>query len=212
MKSKKKLALASAIVAVAVFAAGATLAWLTDTTQTVVNTFTVGNVDIDLTETWNTDSNDDGENDCWTAKMIPGTTVTKDPVVTVEGGSEACWLFVKVKKDGGVVTVGEKQMSFDNFMSYAIITGEDGWRLLESTDDGDVYYREVAASNGEQNFHVLVDDEVSINTTVTKAMLDALTESLKISDDNQPTLSFTAYAVQMSGFEDNAAGAWNEVK
>lgn len=84
MKSKKKLALASAIVAVAVFAAGATLAWLTDKTETITNTFTVGNVDISLEETTSD------------YKMVPGNTIAKDPKITVEAGSEACWLFVKI--------------------------------------------------------------------------------------------------------------------
>ena len=30
--------------------------------------------------------------------MIPGKTLAKDPMVTVEAGSEACYLFVKVEE------------------------------------------------------------------------------------------------------------------
>ena len=63
---------------------GGSLAWLVDQTDPVKNTFTVGDINIDLTET-TTDY-----------KMVPGNTIAKDPTVTVKADSEASWLFVKV--------------------------------------------------------------------------------------------------------------------
>ena len=86
MKKKGWLSVV-ALVLVLCCAVGGTLAWLTDTTDPVTNTFTVGDIDIDLTESDHLD-----------LKMIPGRTITKDPKVTVKAGSEACWLFVKVQK------------------------------------------------------------------------------------------------------------------
>ena len=71
---------------------GTTLAFLVDKTDPIVNTFTVGNVDIELTETDGNGNNVTGNE----YKLIPGHTYTKDPTVTVKKGSEACWLFVKV--------------------------------------------------------------------------------------------------------------------
>lgn len=75
---KKTFIIALCLALVVAFAAGGAIAWLTATTGTVTNTFTVGNIDIDLTET-TTDY-----------KMVPGNTIAKDPKVTVKAGSEAC--------------------------------------------------------------------------------------------------------------------------
>ena len=79
MKNKKKTLLMSlAAVLLVVSGVFGTLAWLTDSTDSITNTFTVGNIDIDLTETLPTDR---------TAKMVPGHTIKKDPKVTVTAGS-----------------------------------------------------------------------------------------------------------------------------
>ena len=175
---KKKILVACLCVALAVLTiAGTTLAYLTATTGPVTNTFTVGNIDITLAET-KTDF-----------KMVPGSTIDKDPKVTVKAGSEACWLFVKV----------EKSTNLDRFIAYTI---DSGWTALSGVNG--VYYREVSAAATDTNFSVLAGDQVTVNTTVTKAMMDALTQS------TYPTLTFTAYAVQKAGFDTETA-AWAEV-
>ena len=177
---KKKFALSIAAIALVICCAvGGTLAWLTDKTGPVTNTFTVGNIDITLAETTGN-----------SYKMVPGNTITKDPKVTVEGGSEACWLFVKVEKS-----------NFDNFMTYTI---DSGWTAL--TDVDGVYYREVAASDNDQAFAVLANNQVTVKDTVTKADMDGLTSS----GATLPTLTFTAYAVQEANIAD-AATAWAKV-
>ena len=123
-----------------------TLAWLTDQTAEVKNTFTVGDINIGLTET-TTDY-----------KMVPGNTIAKDPTVTVKANSEACWLFVKVTKSENL----------DTFITYAIA---EGWTALPGVDG--VYYREVPASAADQTFSVLADNAVTVNSDVTKEMLTA---------------------------------------
>ena len=174
---KKKLTTVLAIVLVVALSVAGTYAYLTDKTAQVVNTFTVGNVNITLAET---------TGDSY--KMVPSTPIHKDPKVTVKADSEACWLFVKVVKSD----------NFDDFMTYDMATG---WTKLEEG----VFYRQVAASAADQDFAVLANDTVSVKSDVTKAMMDGLT------DATRPTLTFTAYACQTAGFEDNAAGAWAEV-
>ena len=72
---KKKLTTVLAIVLVVALSVAGTYAYLTAKTAQVVNTFTVGNVNIDLTEK-TTDY-----------KMVPGTTINKDPKVTVKADS-----------------------------------------------------------------------------------------------------------------------------
>ena len=154
-----------------------TLAWLTDTTAPVVNTFTVGDINITLTESEN-------------LKMVPGRTITKDPKVTVKEGSEACWLFVKVVKSE----------NFKDFMTY---DKADGWTLLKTEGNTEVYYREVAATTADTDISVLKDNKVTVRDTVTKTMLEGV-------KTNAPTLTFTAYAVQKEGIND-ADTAWRKV-
>ena len=203
MRKTSKPLIVAMCALVAALGVNATYAWLTDTTEAVTNTFTVGNVDIDLEETTGDEY-----------KMVPGTILIKDPKVTVEAGSEDCWLFVEVEKVGGVVSWTEEDAegveivqnrTFDHFVDYEIA---DGWIELE---DG-VYYREVAASNADQLFPVLKDNRVVVLDTVTKQMMDAFDANGdgSLGEDEQanlPRLTFTAYAVQRAGIE-SAADAW----
>ena len=97
---KKKILVACLCVALAVLTvAGTTLAYLTDSKE-VKNTFTVGKVKIALDEAKvDTDGTPvEGakrvtENEY---KLMPGHTYVKDPTVTVLGGSEDCYVRMKV--------------------------------------------------------------------------------------------------------------------
>jgi len=179
---KKRISLVMALALVLTCVIGGTLAWLTSKTAEVKNTFTVGDIDIALTET-TTDY-----------KMVPGNTIAKDPKVTVVKESEACWLFVKV----------DESTNFGDFMTYEIA---DGWTQL--TVDGveveGVYYREVDATTADTDFAVLKDNQVTVSSEVTKTQLNALTT------DTYPTLTFTAYAIQKDNNFTTAEAAWAEV-
>lgn len=142
---KKTLALVLALTLLVAGVVGGTLAWLTDQTTEVKNTFTVGDINIGLTET--------------TAdyKMVPGNAIAKDPTVTVKANSEACWLFVKVTESENL----------DTFITYAIA---EGWTALPGVDG--VYYREVPASAADQTFSVLADNAVTVKSDVTRTMLE----------------------------------------
>lgn len=184
MKVKKALVLLVAVALVVGGAVGGTLAWLTAQTGEVKNTFTTSDVDIGLTETTGGEAKE--------FKMVPGCTIAKDPKVTVKGGSEKCWLFVKV----------EKSANFDTFMEYVI---SNGWQAL--TDVAGVYYREVEASADDQPFGILEGDEVTVKDTVTKKQMNDLTA------ETYPTLTFTAYACQFAKGEESftAADAWAQL-
>ena len=156
---------------------GGTLAWLADSTGPVTNTFTVGDIDITLVETTED------------YKIVPGVNIAKDPKVTVKANSEACWLFVKI----------EESANWPDELTYAVATG---WEELE----GGVYYRQVGASEKAQEFYVLAGEGVYANGMVTVS--DTLTKSeLQELASNNPTLTFTAYAVQQEGVA-NAETAW----
>lgn len=169
----------SMMMVVAMASVGVTVAWLTDATTAITNTFTAGNIDITLSESASATN----------YKMVPGSSVAKDPKVTVEGGSEDCWLFVKLTKS---TTTDSSKAAFDDYMTYTIA---DGWQEL--TTGSGVYYREVAANADDQTFEVLSGNQVTVKSEVTKAQMDAIS---KIGDvDNtskRPTLTVQAYACQ----------------
>ena len=166
------------VLVVAVASVGGTIAWLTATTDPVVNTFTVGDINIELNETTTN------------YKMVPGNTIAKNPKVTVEAGSEACWLFVKI----------EESANLSNFITYSVDEGVDKWTKLTGVDN--VYFREVpATTTSAAEFYVLTNNQVTVKDTVTKTMMNDLT------DATRPTLTFTAYAVQKDNIAD-AATAW----
>ncbi|MBE5781540.1 MAG: hypothetical protein E7328_06970 [Clostridiales bacterium] len=179
----------SLMVAVVLFVCGivgGTLAWLTDKTESVDNTFTVSGIDITLVESAGGDEKE--------FQMIPGHTIEKDPKVTVVEGSEDCWLFVKVKESANL----------DDYISYEIA---EGWEPVAGTTD--VYARKVLKTDAVKAFSVLKDDKVTVNPGVTKQMMDAL------KDGNLPELSFTAYACQYMKDNNNAftaAEAWEKLQ
>ena len=175
---KKKVLSIVAVVLVLCCAIGGTLAWLTDKTDPVVNTFTVGDINIELAESENLD-----------LKMVPGNTITKDPFITVKANSEKCWLFVKV----------DKSANYGDFLTdYQMAAG---WTALDDQDG--VYYQIVNASTANQVFNVLLNNQVTVKDDVTKAQM----EGIKNNTTAAPTLTFTAYAVQFDNVA-TAADAW----
>ncbi len=161
-----------------------TLAWLIDDTDPITNTFTPSNIEVELTEEFNTDSNDDSTNDKWEGKLIPGTTLDKKATVTVDNDID-CYVFVKV----------EKSANLDTFIEWNIA---EGWTLLEEG----VYYRTVAADAAVKSFDVVKDNTVTVRESVGKAEMATLT-----SPELYPKLTFTAYAAQQSGLDVEAAWA-----
>lgn len=190
MKRTKKLVAMIAVALTLCMAIGGTLAYLTDTTKEVKNTFTIGDVEITLAETkGNVDteaSTDDLE--VRKFKIVPGQDVEKDPKVSVDDKSEDCWLFVEITASDDYGTV---------FSEYEIA---DGWTQVTGTEN--VYCRKVLSTDTVRTFSVLKGDKLTVLSTVTNDTLETA----------NPTLTFKAYAIQMDGFEENAAGAWNALK
>ncbi len=170
------------VLVVAVASVGGTIAWLTDKTAPVTNTFTVGDINIELTETERT------------YKIVPGVEIPKDPKVTVKANSEACWLFVKVEEANWL-----SAMESDTTTRKVKYDIADGWQLVP--EQTNVYYREVNATTADADFAVLKGNKVTVSENLTKNDIKDITTN--------PTLTFTAYAIQKEGF-DTAAAAWAE--
>lgn len=90
MKKKSIVILVTAVVLMLSVSAGGMLAYFSDT-KTATNTFTVGNVNIELDETeWNSSE---------AHVIVPGTSFAKNPVVTVLSGSQESYVRMLVTVD-----------------------------------------------------------------------------------------------------------------
>ena len=151
---KKYIGLVLAVALLITVSVGVTVALLVASSNPVVNTFTIGSVNISMEES---------TGDVYT--MIPGTPVPKDPTVTVSANSEGCWLFVQVGKEN----------DFDAFCEYEIASG---WSVLDG--QADVFYRLVDKSSSNQTFSVLKDDSIYIKDSLTEEQLDAVANHPKL--------------------------------
>lgn len=181
--SGKALAVLVAVVLLIGCAVGGTVAWLVAKGGTIENTFTVGNINVILSETTGTSYH-----------IVPGVNIPKDPKAQVKAGSEACYLFVKVVEENWPAFTEEDRTT--RKVDYKLA---EGWIELEPG----VYYREVDKSTANQDFPILKDNQVTVSANLTKGELDTV--------NTEPKLTFTAYAVQKEGVN-SASEAWNLAK
>lgn len=171
-----------------------TVAWLTATSDPVTNTFTVGDIQIDLKETWNTDTNNDKVNDAWKGKVVPGGSESKDPKVTVKAGSEKCYVYVTVENN---LVIGSDTVATVNIDSTK-------WSVVETKGNKTLYryYTVVDASTADQ--------ECAVFTTVSYDG-DKITKS-NIAQLKDKTIVINSFAHQSDNttqtVADTAAKAW----
>lgn len=92
MKKRSILLTALALVLVAGISIGGTMAYFQAESEDLVNTFTVGNVDISLNEpTWFAPGGSD-----IAADMTPSQKANKDPFITNESDSNACYARLRI--------------------------------------------------------------------------------------------------------------------
>lgn len=178
-----------------VVAVGGTVAWLTASTETIKNTFTTAGVDITLTETFNTDTDNDNVKDAWSAQLIPGQTYTKNPVVTVLDTTDVdIYLFVKFEETNTPST----------YLTYtSTLTAANGWTQGNDTEIPDnVWYREVKAADTTKSWKLLDGDKVTVKSE--------LTNDTMASANATPELKYTAYAIQKDNVG-TVAEAWAKI-
>lgn len=238
MKTKKKALLMtlSAVLLVTVSVFG-TMAYLTDN-DTVTNTFTVGNVKLELDEAnVNTDgtyvTNHDSRVKENSYHLIPGHTYIKDPTVTVKANSEDAYvrMFVKVEGIDQLKAALPKETNstyYDTngiFLLAKLCVDKEGnctwdsktWlpagyeETVKQVDD------ETSISVGTYEFRYKNIVEKSATDTVLRDLFEAITVPGSIDNAHLAKLQdtfkivVTAQAIQADGF-DTAADAWAEFK
>lgn len=211
-KTRKILAMAACAILLVCISVGATVAYLT-ATDTVTNTFTVGNIQIKLDEAKaNTDGTLVAGADRVKAnsyKLLPGHPYNKDPMVTVLSGSEPAYIKMTVtfNKANELDTI----FAPDGANMIAIFEGYDNdqWTLKNNTKDAEKDTRTyefwytgtdngiVNALNGDVALDALFD-KIVVPGTITKEQLATIAGM---------TITVNAYAIQADGFA-NAEAAW----
>lgn len=214
---KRTIALLMAAVMAFGITVGGTIAWLSDASTVVTNTFTVGDINIVLNET-DTDNdtittdnitvNDVVRDQANEYKLIPGNSYVKDPKITVTKGSEECYIFIKVDELNNTYEGLEGKI-----IQYEINT--DDWTAVTGAT-GVYYYNKNTIDALNATSDVFVDStvlatdgngkEITINSGLTKTMLEAID---KLAEDKEPQIKFTAYAVQAANMTD-ANDAWDK--
>lgn len=129
---KKKLtAVALVVCMLAIMLVGASLAYFTDKDQ-VKNTFTVGNVKIDLYEHIGNEKTDTGI--AFTDAIVPGRSFAKDPTIEVKDGSQNAYIFLDmtINKYKSLCPVMAQDAAADKEIAY---TEEDFKTCLDPKND-----------------------------------------------------------------------------
>ncbi|MEZ4358333.1 MAG: hypothetical protein R2876_06930 [Eubacteriales bacterium] len=166
---KKGLIVALLVALLVALTFGGTLAWLTDETGPVVNTFQVGNISIKLTElNW-----DQNEN-----KIYPGAEISKEPVVTIEADSEDCYVFMQCTN-----SIPDGIAEFDFSSSWKLIDAANG--IYVYTTDG-INPAIIEKSENDTTLDALFT-KMTIDENVTRTQIRSLTN---------PKITVQAYAQQ----------------
>lgn len=169
MNKKKVLVLAVSVCLVAILAIGGTLAYFTDK-DSATNTFTVGNVDITLTEpNWEGTGSQDAP------EVYPGEALAKDPTVK-NVGANPCFVRIKVTGldclgNAGMITYRTDYVA--NKLGDNWVDGGDGYfyynKVLEAGKTTDALFDQIVIPTGLENG----DAETAFNVVVTAEAVQA---------------------------------------
>ena len=201
MKKKKTLLLIVAALLLIAVVIGGISAYFTKTTATLTNNFTIGSVNITLTEpTWNAAN---------ATNLVPGDQVDKDPTVTNTGANPA-YIFVKVTvpnyPNGATTPVNTDLFSLDT-------VDTDAWNLVTESTASNVHTYVYAYATGTAGNNLtalaptasvkLFDDvTLTTDTTVAEAANNAHNTNIEV----------TAYAIQTEHVTEQAtsqAAVWS---
>lgn len=203
----KTLILSLCLVLVVMTAAAGTIAYLTDTSE-VVNTFTIGNIDMDVNESAVDENGQLMDGEPTTGNnyhLIPGKTYSKDPYVTIMAGSDECYvrMIVKITDAADVLSImGE------DFLPQTCVNGWDntvwipaGMEVVENEIVCEFrYYTTVDASSSLQE-HIVLEPlftELVVPGSLTGEQLAMLTDM---------QIKVVGHAIQAATFENDEA-AW----
>lgn len=209
-KLKRTLITSISMMLVCLVSVSVTLAYLYTKTDTVVNTFTVGNVTITLDELDVDKDSNTSDNKEYTVDGVPtirdtanaynlisAKTYDKDPTVHVGDTSEDAWLFVQIQIGENLnEALLKDDPAKENDGSIADQLAANGWVPVSGSST--VYAYNAIVHAGEDK---VVFKTITISADTDSDTLDAIA-------DNDETIKITAYAVQSYGL-DSVNDAWS---
>ncbi len=190
MKKRSIFTLVLSLSLTAVIGIGSTLAYLTAQTATRVNTFTVGKVNMTLTEpNWDAASSH---------ILVPGVPIDKDPTITVEQNSEDAYVFVKAVYPTGL----------ENYYNSGSLFGVDpsDWKIVYSSTLDSTNSVAIAQYIGQGAYvpkntagdtAITIFTQVGLNSEVTTAQASSIAAL-------NPSLTLTSYAIQKAAVDSAA--------
>ena len=229
-KLRRVLLLLACAVMLVSLSVGATLAYLSSTTDVAKNTFTVGQVKIKLDEE-NVDEYGDSIPNANPPRvtenqyhLMPGFEYIKDPTIWIEDGSEKCWVWAKITvsvDEEGDMTALRNQLSYDDtdliglseIVSGGVFTGKtykldaaDNNKVIWISTDGTIRLEQHV--EGDTNvfyvyFLTVQDEDVDNELTLfTKLSVPHDWDNDEIINLNHAKIDIQGYAIQADGFED----------
>lgn len=209
MKSAKKAIIAAlCAVMLVVGSVAGTMAYLTSTDE-VVNTFTVGNVQIKLDEA---KANADGtlvdgadRVKANSYKLLPGHTYNKDPMVTVLKDSESSYVkmtvtFTKAAELDAIFAPNGANMTsiFNGYNSTNWTYKGNTENTTDNTRTYEFWYKEAVAAP---------DDDVALDALFDSITVPGSITNTQLATIEGMTITVNAYAIQADGFA-KAEAAW----
>ena len=201
---KKQKTIFAAVVLLLVFLVGGAIAYFTDT-DTATNIFTIGNVDITLTEpNWSTTDEDSNGVPDASQDLMPGQTIAKDPTIQNVSTSNPAYVFAKVEVP---CTTATSPATPTEFFTYTL---NSGWTELSSAA--------VACTSGGTATHVYYYGSGSTLTSLaaqasTAAVFNNVTLLSNLNGTEGVTgnknIVVTGYGIQTQGLASSApADVW----
>lgn len=197
MKKKNLLVSLLSLALVAVIGVGATLAYLTDSTDPVSNKFTFDNIEITLRENAvvgegqsyliqkneagtvpGTDAIMDSDVGIIYTDVLPGATVEKNPYITVSESNAHAYVYAYVTGVADPLSV----------------TWSEGWTEVETDLTGTLLRREVA-KNAAGSYDVFTQVQVAANASGEERLNDITIQAYAHQADNTDVATADAAAI-----------------
>ena len=210
---KKNKTVIAAVILLLVIVVGGAVAYFTDT-DTKTNTFTIGSVDITLTEDgWDAlaDTNNNNIPDA-AEDMMPGESVTKDPLINNVSTKNPAYVFVKVEVP---CTTATSPATPEEIFTYTI---NAGWTELSTaavacTSGGTATHVYYYGSNGTLTVLAKAAD-ASTPTSTTNPVFSSITLRSTLTGNEGLTgnknVVVTGYGIQTEGLQSTTpADVWS---
>lgn len=195
-RSPRVFAALIALVLTLCCATGGTIAWLTSTPDAVSGTFVIGNINITLSDAKGVlqAGNSNAVSVTEGVTYTPGQTIEAKPEVSVNKGSEACYLFIHIKEENNSLSASQQKVI--QWELWTPAEGETSTAWIAVDDHPGYYYRKVGKT-GDSNatYGIFKDAKLTVNASLTNEIIGA-------NGFKTPTITISAAAIQSENLPD----------